>query len=140
MKNAAQIMYKIGRIINIVLIPLSALILVIGIILFAITNKLNSTSEELATIATATSSIFWGIFLLITSILSIIICPKKQQEIENGSNEITPRVFLIVFGAISDNIFYILSGIFSLVARSQEANSSNSNSDSNTESNTDTNE
>ena len=48
--------------------------------------------------------------------------------------------FLIVFGAISDNIFYILSGIFSLVARSQEANSRNSNTDSNTESNTDTNE
>ena len=64
MKNAAQIMYKIGRIINIVLIPLSALILVIGIILFATTNKLNPTSEELATIATATSSIFWGIFFI----------------------------------------------------------------------------
>jgi len=140
MKNAAQIMYKIGRIINIVAIPLSALILVIGIILFATTNKLNPTSEELATIATATSSIFWGIFLLITSILSIIICPKKQKEIENGSNEVAPRVFLIVFGALSDNIFYILSGIFSLIARSQEANSSNSNTDSNTESNTDTNE
>ncbi len=141
MKNAAQIMYKIAKIFNIIAIPASALILIIGIAVTATTPVSNNmTPEELATLASATTCIMWGIYLLITSILSIIICPKKQKEIENGSNEITPRVFLIVFGAISDNIFYILSGIFSLVARSQEANSSNSNSDSNTESNTDTNE
>lgn len=141
MKNAAQIMYKIAKIFNIIAIPVSALILIIGIVVTATTPVSNNmTPEELATLASATTCIMWGIYLLITSILSIIICPKKQKEIENGSNEVAPRVFLIVFGAIAQNAFYILSGIFSLVARSQEANSSNSNSDSNTESNTDTNE
>jgi hypothetical protein len=44
--------------------------------------------------------------------------------------EIAPRVFLIVFGVIAGNTFYVLAGIFGLVARSQELNSNSSNTSS----------
>ena len=131
MKNASEIMYKIGKIINIIMIPVSVLLLVIGAALIATTPvSTEMTPEQLQQIATGSSSIGYGVYFLITSVLSIIICPMKHKEIANGSTEIAPRVFLIVFGAIADNIFYVLAGIFGLVARSQELNSNSSNTSS----------
>ncbi|MBQ7642162.1 MAG: hypothetical protein IJS83_06800 [Acholeplasmatales bacterium] len=131
MKNASEIMYKIGKIINIIMIPVSVLLIVIGAVLIATTPvSTEMTPEELQKIASASTCIGYGVYFLITSVLSIIICPKKHKEIANGNMEIAPRVFLIVFGAIADNIFYVLAGIFSLVARSQELNSNSSNTSS----------
>ena len=124
-------MYKIGKIINIIMIPVSVLLIVIGAVLIATTPvSTEMTPEELQKIASASTCIGYGVYFLITSVLSIIICPKKHKEIANGNMEIAPRVFLIVFGAIADNIFYVLAGIFSLVARSQELNSNSSNTSS----------
>ena len=130
MKNASQIMYKIGKIINIILIPLSALLVIIGIVgvvLGAIGSAVaeEGASASLAAFAAASGAyIGLGIFLLVFSIVSLIVCSKKWANIEAGSDEVADRVFLIVFGVLSDNIFYILCGIFSLVARSQESNGS----------------
>ena len=131
MKNASEIMYKIGKIINIVMIPVSVLLLVVGAVLIATTPVSDQmTPEEVEKIYSASTCIGYGVYFLITSVLSIIICPMKHKEIANGSTEIAPRVFLIVFGAIADNIFYVLAGIFGLVARSQELNSNSSNTSS----------
>ena len=143
MKNASEIMYKIGKIINIIMIPLSVLFLIIGIAVIASTQVSDTMpSAEADKIAAASTLIGYGIVFLITSILSIIICPMKHKEIENGSKEVAPRVFIIVFGAIAENIFYVLAGIFSLVARSQELNSTPSDTitESSTDSDTNTNE
>lgn len=131
MKNASEIMYKIGKIINIIMIPVSILLIVLGAVLIATTPvSTEMTPEETQKIASASTCIGYGIYFLIVSVLSIIICPKKHKEIANGNMEIAPRVFLIVFGAIADNIFYVLAGIFGLVARSQELNSNSSNTNS----------
>lgn len=131
MKNASEIMYKIGKIINIVMIPVSVLLLVVGAVLIATTPVSGQmTPEEVEKISSASTCIGYGVYFLITSVLSIIICPKKHKEIANGSMEIAPRVFLIVFGVIAGNTFYVLAGIFGLVARSQELNSNSSNTSS----------
>lgn len=128
MKNASQIMYKIGKIINIIVIPLSALLVIIGIVgvvLGAIGSAAAEEGASFAAFAAASGAyIGMGIFLLVFSIVSLIICSKKWANIEAGSDEVADRVFLIVFGVLSDNIFYILCGIFSLVARSQDSNGS----------------
>ena len=128
MKNASEIMYKIGKIINIILIPLSALMLIIGFVALGVAGLGAASGEESAAPAVASLAassgflIGYGIVLLVVSIVSLIICSKKHANIATGSNEVSDRVFLIVFGVVGDNIFYILAGIFSLVARSQEAN------------------
>ena len=128
MKNASEIMYKVGKIINIILIPLCALMLVIGIIALGVAGMGAATGGEEAASAVASLAassgflIGYGIVLLVISIVSLIVCSKKHANIAAGSNEVSDRVFLIVFGVVGDNIFYILAGIFSLVARSQEQN------------------
>ena len=136
MKNASEIMYKIGKIINSIMIPVSILLIVLGVIGFvagatqAASSSGQAEPEGLAAAAAASTCVGYGVYFLIVSVLSIIICPMKHKEIANGSTEIAPRVFLIVFGAIADNIFYVLAGIFGLVARSQELNSNSSNTSS----------
>ena len=128
MKNASEIMYKIGKIINIILIPVSALMLVIGFIALVVAGMGAASGEgeiapAVASLAASSGFLIgYGIVLLVVSIVSLIICSKKHANIATGSNEVSDRVFLIVFGVVGDNIFYILAGIFSLVARSQEAN------------------
>lgn len=128
MKNASEIMYKVGKIINIILIPLSALMLIIGFIALGVAGMGAATGEgeiapAVASLAASSGFLIgYGIVLLVVSIVSLIICSKKHANIATGSNEVSDRVFLIVFGVVGDNIFYILAGIFSLVARSQEAN------------------
>ena len=131
MKNASKTMFKVGRIINIILIPLCAIAFILGFILVVIAiaggiaaSEAGGEGAEAAAglMAYGFICIFYGIFLLAMEIITLIVCSKKNAQIENGSNETSPRIFLIVFGAVSDNVFYILSGIFSLIARSQESN------------------
>ena len=128
MKNASNTMFKIGRIFNIIAIPVSIILIVVGIILTVVgtegTATASNESDEVLAVASLSNGIalaFVFVFILIFSIISLVICKNKKDEIDQGSNEVAPRVVLIVFGAISDNIFYTLAGIFSLVARSQEA-------------------
>ena len=72
MKNASEIMYKIGKIINIIMIPVSVLLLVIGAVLIATTPvSTEMTPEELQKIASASTCIGYGVYFLITSVLSI---------------------------------------------------------------------
>ena len=87
MKNASEIMYKIGKIINIIMIPVSIILIVLGAIGFVVgaTQAASSSGqaepEGLAAAAAASSCIGYGVYFLITSVLSIIICPiyaKKQ--------------------------------------------------------------
>ena len=143
MKNASRTMMKVGRIFNIIFIPLFGLLAVILFIVGIVGVTAAIVEENAEALAAAYTSIAYAVFFifaLIFNIVALIICTKKNNEIEAGNNEVAPRVFLIVFGALSDNPFYILAGIFSLVARSQEANSNttvieeNQNDDSETKS------
>ena len=130
MRNTSNTMFKIGKIINIILIPLCAIMVLVGLILAGLgiaATVLSGTGDipvESAALLLAYGFffLFYGIFLLVFSIISLAVCSKKHTAIENGDNGVAPRVFLIVFGVLGDNIFYILAGIFSLIARSQEAN------------------
>jgi hypothetical protein len=143
MKNASRTMMKIGRIFNIIFIPLFALLAVILMIVGLagiVAGTVDSNQDAVAAGVTSVAYAVFFIFAVIFNIVALIICTKKNNEIEAGNNEVAPRVFIIVFGALSDNPFYILAGIFSLVARSQEANSNttvieeNQNDDSETKS------
>lgn len=128
MKNSSNIMFKIGQILNIIAIPLCAIVFILGSILagagiLGMAGVIDMRGEE-AAIAALYGFIFlpYGVFLLVFSIISLVVCSKKHKAIVNGNDAAGPRVALIVLGALGNNIFYILAGIFSLVARSQEEN------------------
>lgn len=132
MKNASNIMFRIGRIFNIISIVTTIVFFILGVmagivgIIFLIISSNSSDWEELKVassilIPVAIGLFAGGIYFFISSIVTMIFAVKSHYEIIEGSYEAKPRVILIVFGAISGNTFYVLSGIFSFIARNQES-------------------
>lgn len=144
MKNTSNIMYKIGKILNIIALPVLVIVMIVGTFLLvfgglslaagAVENSSSATGSSISfsdKLDEETAAVFMlngiymlvlGFVLIVFEIVALVVCTKKHNLIKAGNTETSPRVFLIVFGALSENIFYILAGIFSLVARSQEGN------------------
>ena len=144
MKNASSIMYKIGKIFNIVGIVLTGLCILVGIIIACAAKPIAESAagnpelleniEELSgqSIASGVQTVVfalilgWGLGLLIggifglgVEIASLIVLGKQRNKIDEGSLAVAPHVLTIVFGAFT-NVFYILSGIFGLIVRAKE--------------------
>ena len=63
----------------------------------------------------------WGLYFVITSIVCLVLIGKAKRELadESKSNK-KPFIVTIVVGAIASNPFYILGGIFGLIAEGQQ--------------------
>ena len=119
MKNTSRIMYNVGNIVNIVYLGLGALLTLLGIIFIIV----GSFSSDPTIIASASSLLGWGIYFLVTSILCLVFVGKAKRELADESTKNnTPFIITIVFGAIASNPFYVLAGIFGLIAESQQGN------------------
>lgn len=118
MKNTSNTMYNIGRIFTIIELIVGPIFLLLGII-FAIVA---GVVEDAAALAPASGTLIgYGIWFLVGGILCLIFVGKAKRELQNESNKnLTPFILTIVFGAIAGNVFYVLAGIFGIVAESQQ--------------------
>ena len=122
MKNTSRTMFNIGNIVTIVYLGLGALLALIGLLIIIIGV---ATGEDEAAKAAAVSAggsgLGWGIYFIVTSILCLVFVGKAKRELadESTSNN-TPFIITIVFGAIASNPFYVLAGIFGLIAEGQQ--------------------
>ena len=119
MKNASRTMYNVGAIVNIIYLGLGALLTFLGILLLV----LGGVNNDPALTSTGSSSLGWGIYLLVAAILTFVFVGKAKKELaDENSQNLSPFIVTIVFGAISSNPFYVLAGIFGIIAESQERN------------------
>ena len=119
MQNASNTMYRIGRIFTIIELILGPIFILIGIIL-AIVGGLQDPVNQ-AMVSNGGSMIGWGIYFIVVSILCLVFVGKAQKELANrDSRNPTPFILTIVFGAIAQNVFYVLAGIFGLIADGQQ--------------------
>lgn len=122
MKLAAKIMYIIGRISNIIYLVFAICMLVIGIIsaaggaLGAVADAEKEAEAYLAAIGGGVGLITAGVILFVISLVVLILSKKGIKALNNNTTENAPHIVMIVIGAIGQNIFYILGGIFALVA------------------------
>lgn len=122
MKLAAKIMYIIGRISNIIYLVFAICMLVIGIIsaaggaLGAVADAEKEAEAYLAAIGGGVGLITAGVILFVISLVVLILSKKGITALNNNTTENAPHIVMIVIGAIGQNIFYILGGIFALVA------------------------
>ena len=107
MKNASQTMYRLGRIINYVLLGLGALLTLIGII------GLIAGTEG------AAGLLGYGLMLVITNVVALILAGKALASLTDGQVNNKPHIIMIVVGAISENPLFVLGGIFGLIAEHQ---------------------
>lgn len=129
MKNASKTMFNIGHIVTIIYLILGALLAIIGIIvcivggvgLAAAAGDAEAEAAAAAAVGAGGTCIGWGIYFLVTSIVCLVLVGKAKRELadESKSNK-KPFIVTIVVGAIASNPFYILGGIFGLIAEGQQ--------------------
>ena len=128
MKKASEIMFKIGNIFTIIYLVLGAILFIIGLIssiVSGVAAAAATTDAEVAAAAAALGSavglIFLGLYFFVTSLICLIVVRKAQRELadESKANR-KPFIVTIVVGAIASNYFYVLAGIFGLIAEGQQ--------------------
>jgi|GEM_PF-3819972 len=108
MENASRVMYKIANVFNWIVA-----ICGIVIIVFSILGGLNVNLGENFTNGFNWSNLWEGIWLLVISIVLIVLTRVAYKK---GSSKGWDILFLVL-GIIDLNVFYVLGGIFGIVAR-----------------------
>ncbi len=124
MSNASKIMYKIGRIFNII----AVIGLAIGFVASLISTIVgvsqmdfeNPSEEALAALSLGITGIVVCFLYLVFSVVALIIVGKAIKALKDNTRNVREHVTAIVVGVISGEIFYVLGGIFGLVAESQQ--------------------
>ena len=129
MKKASEIMFKIGNIFTIIYLALGVILFVVGLIgsigagvaLAAAGGDEGAIAAASAALGSGVGLIFLGIYFFVTSLICLIVVRKAQRELadESKSNK-KPFIVTIVVGAIASNPFYVLGGIFGLIAEGQQ--------------------
>ena len=118
MKNTSNKMYNIGRIFTIIEIILGACFIPLGILFLV----LDALIEDFSFLYSG-SLLGYGIWMLVTGILCLVFVGKAKKELQDENRKnMTPFILTIVFGAISGNVFYVLAGIFGIIAESKQNN------------------
>ena len=128
MKKASEIMFKIGNIFTIIYLALGVILFIAGIIgvvggaaALAVAGDQTAEAAAAAAIGSGTSCIVLGIYFFVTSLVCLIIVRKAQRELADESTQNRkPFIVSIVCGAIASNYFYVLAGIFGLIAEGQQ--------------------
>ena len=129
MKKASEIMFKIGNIFTIIYLVLGAILFLIGLISSIVSGvALAAASGDEAAVAAAAAAlgsavglIFVGLYFFVTSLVCLIVVRKAQKELANeATSNRKPFIITIVCGAIASNVFYVLAGIFGLIAEGQQ--------------------
>ena len=110
-------MYRIGNIFNICWFALGVLLAIIGTIVIIV----GAIGGDGAVISSGVSTLVTGLIFAVGAVLAWIFVGKAQKELADESTKNNkPFIITIVFGAIAENIFYILAGIFGLIAEGQQ--------------------
>ena len=116
MKKTAETMYKVARIIAIVLIPVYAIVasVYLGIAIYDIINELEWAKDLGRSIGYFFYSIFEIVVLIVTSI--------QFKHMAEDPTDKAPHIVCIVFGALGGNPFFIVGAILSIILICQQEN------------------
>lgn len=117
MRNVQSILYKIGKIINFVLLGLYGIGLIVAFILL-IVHAVNGSF-----VGGDIGYMIWLLFEIALVVVLIILCGKFEEEAKKAPvDALTPVILLMVFGFVSGNWLYLAGGVFGIIAASQEKN------------------
>ena len=121
MKNASTKMFRFGDIVNTIYMVVASILIPVGIILLCFGYFREEPIQQL--IDSGKHCLRWGIYMTVATILALIFVAKAKRELADESHKnVAPFIVTIVFGAVSHNPFYVLAGIFGLIAESKQKN------------------
>ena len=116
MKNVSNKMYNIGRIFSIVEFIVGCCLVGLGTLLFLLELFVEDFSW-----GGGLKTLIWGSWMVVGAVLCFVFVNKAIKELTDESNRNKkPYIVTIVFGALSWNVFYVLAGIFGLIADGQQ--------------------
>ncbi len=128
MNETSRIMYKVGFILNIIVICIFALLVIFGIITLALDNQIsNYALENNISLFDRKSEVdllgrltlIFSLILLIYFIIIFFLAKKFKNDINktNVTNQ-APYVGLLIVGLFG-SAFYLLSGVFGILSTSK---------------------
>ena len=122
MSYASKVFYIIGKVFNVFEIIATSLALVFGILVMIFGAQVIPDMPiftNMTVNATGTGFTVGGLVTLAISIATLVFANYATRTLENGNKEYAPHIVMIVVGVFG-NIFYIIGGIFGLVAENTE--------------------
>ena len=130
MKKASNILFIIGKVLNIIEIAVMPALIAVGI--FSLANPeavyeeaMKNPDNELTleqVVPFGIAFIIAGIIALAVTIALFAIVLKSKKKIDNESTNAMPYVLLVVLGFVTENIFYFISGILEFMLKDQREN------------------
>ena len=116
MKKVSNKMFNIGRIFSIVEFIIGCCLVGLGTLL----SLLELFVEDFSW-GGGLKTLIWGSWMVVGAILCFVFVNKAIKELaDERSRNKKPYIVTIVFGALSCNVFYVLAGIFGLIADGQQ--------------------
>ncbi len=125
MKKSSNLFYSIGFVLNIIELVIAGLL--VALFAFAYTNPdaINKVATDTGSTAEYVQSAFLVIMILfvIIAVVDVVVSvlvfvAKKNLKEKNG--KVGTHILLLILGILSVNIFYLLGGIFGMVAASKD--------------------
>ena len=115
MKNASRVMYIISRIFNFIEIGVFAILLIVlGIVPLAASGAIEDEEARLVAVTAGATMLVTFLILLAVAIVVCILLNKAYKSLETGEKK--THILMLVLGAISENPFLFLGGLFGLIA------------------------
>ncbi|MBR4800246.1 MAG: hypothetical protein IK048_01020 [Clostridia bacterium] len=129
MKTASKVMYTIGRVFNIIELVGFAILIILGILFMTVPSLQSAYAEEaaeaglevdIAAKAAGLTMIITGVILFLVLLVVCLLAGHASKALNNGRKDNVPHILMIIVGIFGD-IFYLLGGIFGIVAENEEA-------------------
>ncbi len=124
MRKTQATLYKIGKIINLVLLGLYALSFLIALIVLIVRAVGGyDVISEISTMITMT------IFAAFVIVLMILVGKFSEEALKAPVDALAPTILLMVFGVLSGNLLFTVGGVFGIIGAAQENNAKEKESD-----------
>ena len=125
MKSASKIFYMIGFVFNVIAIIFGGLLLAFSImgltdheLFLKIVAEVNR-GEQLVRDSLILIIVLLSIELVLDIIFLVIIL-RARKNLNEGNGKLSTHVVLLIAGILASNLFYLLGGVFGLVAASSD--------------------
>ena len=129
MKNAARILYKIGKVFSIISLIASVLMIILAVAGIAMKEDLfQSLVDQGNTDITSVEQLLTLLIgMIVVFAISVVIEAVRLNFVGKainalGTDEKVPHIVLLVLGVINTGIFYIIASIMGLVLASKTSN------------------
>lgn len=132
MKNAARILYKIGKVFSIISLIASVLMIILAVAGIAMKEDLfQSLVDQGNTDITSVEQLLTLLIgMIVVFAISVVIEAVRLNFVGKainalGTDEKVPHIVLLVLGVINTGIFYIIASIMGLVLAAQNNGADN---------------